>query len=543
MLVRQIDMCGFMLHTNSTIELPESGVVLITGPNGEGKSSIIEAVATAAWGKTLRGTNPWNGKGKVSLLTCDHTIERTHSKGGHKRLSWEPVEGSDTRFESPTKAQEALEACIGSFDVWRRTSVFSSHDAAHFTMSTDAQRKRLLEQLLGMERFDSALTVCRSDRKDTEARCRETTRLLGQLESQLTGTRERVEYSHKVLATLPAAVDTKELEATDLKLRRMISEAQAEMDAVCKQVKDLELSTRDLYAEAKTLRARLSRLGEGDCDNCGQPIPESLRDDLRDKVGAADFMLKEQERFVQQEIRSQTDQISDLSEEGEALRLRRANVFGQIQVARNSETQRAAAQEAVSKAEEAVATLEDRIGKASAEVQEVSDLLAILKATEQVLGVRGVRAHIMGRALSGLEQAANAWLSRICDNMRLELKSYSEKKMGGISDMISLEVHGAGNGHGYRAASGGQRRRIDVALLLALSDVAHAAHGTSRGTIWVDECFDALDESGVERVVSVFSDLAKDRPVVVISHNPQLKQSLTPAACYVVREGSVERTR
>jgi len=42
---------------------------------------------------------------------------------------------------------------------------------------------------------------------------------------------------------------------------------------------------------------------------------------------------------------------------------------------------------------------------------------------------------------------------------------------------LTLEVKGAGGDHGYKGASGGERRRIDIALLLALADMASGANG------------------------------------------------------------------
>ena len=156
--------------------------------------------------------------------------------------------------------------------------------------------------------------------------------------------------------------------------------------------------------------------------------------------------------------------------------------------------------------------------------------------------MRGVRAHVLGRALGGLEAAANGWLARVAgEGLRLKLSPYTEKKTGGTSDAISLEIEGAGGGYGYKASSGGERRRIDVSLLLALAEVAQAAHGSEAGTIFADEVFDALDNVGLERVADVLQELAQDRTVVVISHNPDLQQALRPVMWLDVMDGEISR--
>ena len=58
MNVHEIRLTGFMSHDDTAVALPDRGLVVLTGDNGAGKSSLIEAVAVALWGKTLRGTDP-----------------------------------------------------------------------------------------------------------------------------------------------------------------------------------------------------------------------------------------------------------------------------------------------------------------------------------------------------------------------------------------------------------------------------------------------------------------------------------------------------
>jgi len=111
----------------------------------------------------------------------------------------------------------------------------------------------------------------------------------------------------------------------------------------------------------------------------------------------------------------------------------------------------------------------------------------------------------------------------------LQLSPYTERKSGVVSDSISIKVSGVGGGRGYKAASGGERRRIDAALLLALAEVSSAAAGQAPGTLWMDEVFDALDEEGVDAVSDVLAELAEERAVVLITHSSVLA-SRVPAA-------------
>jgi DNA repair exonuclease SbcCD ATPase subunit len=539
MNIESIDIAGFMSHAETHVELPSPGLMLITGPNGSGKSSMVEGVSVAAFGKTLRGTDAFSGKGHAQIKSGGLQIRRTCSGGGRKKLVWGNG-GMEVAYESTTKAQEALEAVIGTWNVWKRTSVFSSQDASHFTLATDAERKRLIEQLLGLGRFDIALAACRADRKEAEVGLRGEEQLLAQLKSQRKSAQQRLTDARSVLSTIDPPEDVSEAQAKRDKLERLIAGARDDIRQAQADLRSLDTAGAEHVSEAKQARRRLRDLGEGNCDKCGQPIPEALTERLTEEATKAEKLIEEAKAKAEEQVEAVQAEMAELQEEGEDLRDKIAQLNTTIKAAGGVARQRAAAEKAVANAEEALDGLDDRIDEMGAKAEGLRNDLAVLKAAETVLGTKGVRAHVLGTALGGIETAANAWLSRIASSdLRLEMRPYSEKKSGGVNDAISMDVIGAGGGYGYRGSSGGERRRIDIALLLALAEVAQAAHGRTGGAIWIDEAMDSLDSEGVERVSAVLSEMSKERTVVVISHNPELQRALSPDVWLDVNDGKV----
>jgi DNA repair exonuclease SbcCD ATPase subunit len=95
-------------------------------------------------------------------------------------------------------------------------------------------------------------------------------------------------------------------------------------------------------------------------------------------------------------------------------------------------------------------------------------------------------------------------------------------KVRATAEAISLQCdRGDGKLRPYEAMSGGQRRRVDIALLLSLSQLAPSA-----GTLYFDEAFDTLDQQGIEAVCELLADFGQERCVVVISHNEELVNRL-----------------
>ncbi|NIV37092.1 MAG: hypothetical protein GWN58_48970 [Anaerolineae bacterium] len=140
----------------------------------------------------------------------------------------------------------------------------------------------------------------------------------------------------------------------------------------------------------------------------------------------------------------------------------------------------------------------------------------VLKTVRTVLGVRGFRAHLLDEATGAIETIANTWLDTMNAPMRIRLGVDSRLN-------VALEVDGVAGDQGYLGASSGERRRVDVALLLALADLAGSSTSREPGTLFLDEVFDTLDPNGVSGVCEVLDILGESRAAVVITHSDDLQ--------------------
>ncbi len=551
MHVGKVRLTNFLVHASTELPLPQSGVVLIGGPNGAGKSSVVEAVSVANWGKTLRGSEPWKngGDGEVAFFgTVGHNnlnVLRAR-RNGRTLLSFTDGD-EEVKYDTATKAQEALDHLVGDWDVWRRTAVFSSSDAAHFTLATDGERKRLMEALLGYD-FDLALDACRRDQKaatraDADARGRHA--ILVERQGNAVRSLKEAEAALAVSPPPPVSEDIEMLAVARDRLVANKSALATEFSA--KNSKAVTLADRRSRASQKInqIEFQLSRTSEGVCYVCKQPINADRRVHLAAELAAAKAEAEIAEAASTAERDKLKSDLDDLAAEQEDVNGALRRVDARIAAAEESVRavrmrERIAANVAALKTQAGRAV--DDLQKAAEEIKAAEGKVLTLGAVEQVLGLKGVRAHLLGKVLVGLEAAANAWLSRVAGpGLRLRLKPHVEKKTGGISDAISLEIEGAGGGFGYKASSQGERRRIDVALLLALADVAAAAHGVRPGTMFFDEVLDSLDDAGIDAVCDVLKDLSKDRCIVVISHSPALVQQIPASVRLHVAGGKVER--
>lgn len=551
MKIQRITMRGFMSHTDTVLTFPDNGIVLVTGANGAGKSTIIEAVSYGLWAKTLRGKDPWSSDdGSLEVVTDTVTVRRVRRKGKTSLTFTPSGQTAPTAYETTSKAQEALETVVGSWDVWRRSSVFSSADAAHFSLASDADRKRLLESVLGIDRFDDALKACREDLKACREEAAQIKASLDVAATEHEGLAARLADAVRVVHEGdpgPPPPEEAGLANRACQLEASVSLSKKAIDTLLRRKSEEEFKGASLRIDVAGLVQAIGKK-TGVCRACGrafdahdvegmQAALDEARTKLQEVSDASALVIADIDAEIEEET-SLRDQIT------EQLNTVRAAFTNHREASRAYErrcTAYATAQARAADIESMLLKAKEKEKALEQQHADASSRIALLGAVEKVLGTKGVRAHVLGQVLHGLEQVSSLWLSRISGGaMSLKLDPYTEKSTGGVRDAIKLDVHGAGRGQGYQALSGGERRRVDVALVLGLAEIAAGASmADGQGALFADEIFDAVDTEGKALITEALTELAADRTVVVISHSKELIDSMTAAQQWVVDTGTI----
>jgi len=511
MKILKVSASRFMAYRRMELEFPDNGLVVVTGDNGSGKSSIVEAVAWAAWGKTLRGTDPASGSGCIATLGADGI--------GIARVKNPPklrvcVDGGMSSY-TPTKGTAVVESYLGGLDVWSRTHVFSSDlGKVRFTGATDAGRKRFLESLLGVDRFDLGLERCRAD---LSAAVRKRSRLQLRLAELAVSNKEKLAFVEGFGGEDVAGL-RRELDES-LELREQVSLDEADLRSRLGKVRREEAkwsvrATEDA-ARLGALNEKLRLLNEDRCPRCGQEMNSGF-------VAAAVPEVERGVINVEAALCGARGEVGRLRRlvgalEGELAELAVSSLDLERYVVRLRSRLEAASRRDAILGE--MSQLEGEVGGLREDLSALECELAELGVSEEVLGLRGARASLVGSVLGALEEAANSWLARLPagggSSLSISLSQRTHGSRGSVREEIYLGV----NGRPYRAASRGQRSRVDAALLCAQSDVAAGATGRGKGTLFYDEVFDSLDSVGKGAALEVMEEQARDRAVVLITHD------------------------
>lgn len=593
--VSKIQIEGFAAtDSEQTLELPRRGLVVVTGPNGAGKTSLIEAVAHAGWDQSIKD----DAKGcfrevrdgsSASIQLRDGTwITRTMLSGRRKKVRIIEPNTTAPDFELPTRMRPQLEALLGDFKVWRSTCVFTSSSKS-FTGATDGERKRMLEQVLELSVFDAALTGARSQLKDADERSAdlERQRELGDAKAGALADRladlakqlEHVRASPPVL-TLPAEPEdlgsadaepegVEPLDVAQNRLREAEEHARADQQAVADARAEIGAREREI----NTFRTKIRSLDADttQCPTCGTTLDKTAAQghahDIQLEIEALQAEIEtvlRPELATRQTAANEADKVTaaarqgfTAARDGEQRRKAREQQRERYRAARERWQQACAGaslehEKRVAAHGERLAQLEQQINDLELEQFDLEDagdtlhaeLLELkterreLRACVDALGLKGIRANLMTGLLSTVEQLANRWLEDL-GNLRIELRPYAPRSDGdGDLDVIHLKIIGGGGGR-YGDCSQGQQRRIDIAILLALSEAVGGLGAKDASTLFFDEVFDALDPGGQAAVARVIRELARERCCVVITHVPQLAHELRADLLVSVVEGKI----
>jgi DNA repair exonuclease SbcCD ATPase subunit len=145
----------------------------------------------------------------------------------------------------------------------------------------------------------------------------------------------------------------------------------------------------------------------------------------------------------------------------------------------------------------------------------------IAQTVAKVYGPAGVRAHILDTVTPILNDQTSDYLGILADgNIHATWNTLAKTAKGELKEKFNIEVTNDKGAKSFAGLSGGEKRKARLASSMALQDMV-ATRATKPINLFVaDEVDHALDEAGLERLMTVLERKARERgTVVVISHN------------------------
>jgi DNA repair protein SbcC/Rad50 len=203
----RLDLENFLSYRDRTIvDLEGISAAAIVGENGAGKTSLVEAVGWALYGKgRFRSPDDYVSVGAMQarvtltfeMADRDYRVERLRKTGASAKSDlrfdvhvlhpeavgvgepggWIPVAGATI-----AEVQAAIVDVVGlDYETWEATSYIAQGRADAFTQLTPAGRKQLLGEVLELGRFEALADAAKDRRSSESARADELARRVMQL--------------------------------------------------------------------------------------------------------------------------------------------------------------------------------------------------------------------------------------------------------------------------------------------------------------------------------------------------------------------------
>lgn len=555
MIVTSLYLGSFYQWRDAAIPI-DPGLTFILGTNGAGKSSILEAVVWTIWKRRIRGAGSKLVEPHVDLQLRDrggalYRIRRIEGKGAALNF-WTIPPGSDEWTsldgQTATATQERIDAIFGGVETFLATRVFSGQRGVTFGGQTNGDRQGVLMDVIpALSGFERAGELSRA----RHAAARESFQLAvsnaSRVQAVLSEIAGELELKRQALAQPgDAAALPKALERAE-----QLSRAHAELVERADKAQTLSgESEKELTSEnavlgghqrgaveaEKRLRA-LRELG-AECPTCLQPVPpehkERVEASLAEQVRAARAAYADCLAYVEQ-LRSEAADLSararSLAQAARTAGAEAASAAPEVARLRAEEEARRRSEADLQRLEARLVELKTDLEAKQAVAAQAEQAVEMRQGVADVLGPKGARLLMMEGALGELTVLVNEFLRRIGSVVQAKFSPTKPTATGNSSAQVHVRVYVDGRQGEYGDLSGGERARLDVATLFALASLA------GPGALFFDEVFDPLDDEGLEGVAALLGEMAVERQLWVISHNPRLTSIVPQCATLRVRRG------
>ena len=541
---KSVTWSNFLSTGNSPnkVLLDKSPTTLIIGKNGEGKSTILDALCFSLFGKPFRNINKGQLVNSINQKKCLVEIEFDINgreyviKRGIKPNIFEIYQDGELLNQDAASRdyQKVLEQQILklNYKTFTQVVILGSASFVPFMQLPSLQRREVIEDILDIRIFSTMNQLLKEKVSDTKAE-------IQQIENEIANAKTKVEAQNAIIKTISEAkadnirsIQTKianstgEVERTQSEVDTLIGEIEV-LKAQISDKKDVESELK----KAESIRSKLHNKIEtyeqhkeffdthDVCPSCDQGIPHEHKESIvsslnakvseqNDKVGELETILgslNERLSNINTILNTITEKNIELSTKNSAVSLINKQISNLEREIENNQADTANIDEEKRKLKELAKAAIEKISVKTTlhehrNLQEVSSIL--LKDT-------GIKTAIIREYLPVMNKLINKYLNAMDAYIHFELdEAFNEVVKSRFRDEFT-----------YASFSEGEKFRIDIAILFTWRQIAKMKNSVNTNLLILDEIFDSsLDTSGTDYFLNLMNQFGEHTNIFVISH-------------------------
>lgn len=518
----------------------KSKTTLISGSNGSGKSSLLDAITFALYGKPFRKINKPQLINTINQKDLVVEIEFSIGAGNYKICrGLKPnffeiyLNGALVNQDAAVRDyQQYLEQNILKLNYKSFTQIVILGSATYvpFMELPAHARREIIEDLLDIQVFSTMNVLLKDKVSSNKESITENSYQKDLIETRIDSAKEHNESIRKIKEKEVDKIKEKMKEHLDL-----IEKEKAAIDVLDGEIAELNSSIEDKasvkskYEKAKSVKQELNSTlrsinkelsfyhDHDNCPTCKQGIAHDFKENVVSEKGKKVEEIEKGLEDLEAKITEYETRINEISLVEDQIReksLSSSDHRAHIKMSKNALTsfknELTAAEEDVeavdmSKLEEYYNQLEV-INNRQTELYAEKEVMSVVGA---MLKDGGIKAKIIKQYVPVMNKLINKYLTAFDLFVDFQLdENFNEVIKSRFRDTFS-----------YASFSEGEKLRITLSIMLAWRSVAKLRNSVATNLLILDETLDgALDGTGIEMLIDTLHNLNSDDNIFVISH-------------------------
>lgn len=530
MRIKSIEFKNFASYGNKPqkliLEDDKSELFLTTGKNGDGKTTIANAIVFGLYGK-LEGVklqdlpNRINKNLMVKLVVQCKNIEVEIERGlapNHFKVLLNGVEFDKAGKKS---VQEYLEEEVYGipYHVFKNIIILSVNDFKSFLTMSNNDKKQIIDRMFGFSILNDMSKAIKEERKNLkidldsfDRELKQITESIVQVQMKLnqllaesdTKNKEKIKELKDKLITYDE--NKKKLEDARDKIKKSIGTQTTKVDT-----KKSEHSK--LKHEYEELKKKLALYEKNACPTCEAPLTGDFHTGRKNEIehkcqGMPDLIAN-----CETEVNELATEIKDLRQKESLVVEKVTMLAGNI---RNLKNELLKIKESLDNNEQfdhlkqIIEDFETSEVEKSKKKDAINEDYIFLEAIEEILGESGVKNLAVKTILPGL----NANIAALSQTMHLSFQLKFNDKFDCVITHLGQEINAM-------TLSTGERKKADFVIIIAIIKILKLRF-PQLNLLFLDELLSSVDQDGIYNILKILSQVIKESKIntFVINHTP-----------------------